>query len=60
MNTEAEHPESESTEDNTLARHRRIVEVGDGKRRMDWSDWDLFIYDSKCLTPEGQTWLSGL
>ena len=54
MNTDADHPESESTEDETLARHKKIVEVGDGKRRMDWSDWDTFIYDSKCLTPEGQ------
>ena len=54
MNKDTEHPESESTEDKTLERHRRIVEVGDGKRRMDWSDWDSFIYNSKCLTPEGQ------
>ncbi|MBA2677149.1 MAG: hypothetical protein H0U76_01940 [Ktedonobacteraceae bacterium] len=27
----------------------------DGKRRMGWSDWkDMSIYESTCLTPDGQ------
>lgn len=54
MNADAERPEPESTEDETLARHKRIAEVLDGKRSMDWSDWAMFIYESKCLTPDGQ------
>jgi hypothetical protein len=54
MNADDEHPEPESTEDETLARRNRFAEVLDRKRQMDWSDWTLFIYYSKCLTPDGQ------
>src|SRR6266702_6070043 len=54
MNTDVEHPEPESTEGETLARHQRMAEVLDGKRRMNWSDWAMFIYESKCLTPDGR------
>ena len=54
MSEDAEHPESESIDDETLARHKKIVEVGSGERQMDWSIWASFIYDSKCLTPKGK------
>ena len=54
MNTDDEHPEPACPEDETLARHQRIAEVLDGKRQMDWSDWAMFICESKCLTPYGQ------
>ncbi len=55
MNADPEHPESESTEDETLARHKRMAEVLDGKRRMGWSDWkDMSINESTCLTPDRQ------
>ncbi len=43
-----------SAEDETLARHRALAGVIDGKRPMEWSDWAIPIYDSRCLTPEGQ------
>ncbi len=54
MSTDAEHPEPEASEDDTLARHKKMAEVLDGTRQMDWSDWAMGIYESKCLTPEGQ------
>lgn len=54
MNTDDEHPEPVCPEDETLARHQRIAEVLDGKRQMDWSDWAMFICESKCLTQDGQ------
>ncbi len=54
MNTDIEHSGPESTEDETLARHKRMAEVLDGKRQMAWSDWAMFIYESKYLTPDGQ------
>ncbi len=54
MSPDAEHPESESTDEETLARHKKIVEVGNGERQMDWSIWASFIYESKCLTPKGK------
>jgi hypothetical protein len=43
-----------STADETLARHKTFVEVLQGKRPMQWSDWAIPIYDSQYLTPEGQ------
>ncbi len=43
-----------SPEDETLARHRALAEVIDGKRPMEWSDWAIPIYDSRCLTSQGQ------
>jgi hypothetical protein len=54
MSIDAEHPEPGSPEDDTLARHKKMAEVLDGKRQMDWSDWAMFICESKCLTPEGR------
>ncbi len=54
MNVDAEHPEPESLEDDTLVRHKRFAEVLDGKRSMDWSDWAMVIDESKCLTPDGR------
>lgn len=55
MNADAEHSEPESPEDETLARHKRMAEVLGGQRRMGWSDWkDMSIYESTCLTPDGQ------
>jgi ribosomal protein S15P/S13E len=54
MNPDAEHPEPGSTKDETLARHQRMAKVLDGKRRMDWSDWAMVIYESQCLTPDGR------
>lgn len=37
-----------------LARHTMLMEALQGKRPMMWSDWALPLYDSRCLTPEGQ------
>lgn len=54
MSIDAEHPEQESSEEDTLARHKRMAELLAGKRQMDWSDWAMSIYESKCLTPEGR------
>jgi hypothetical protein len=54
MSTDAKHPEPEAPEDDTLARHKKMAEVLDGTRQMDWSDWAMSIYESKCLTPEGR------
>jgi hypothetical protein len=54
MNADVEDPEQGSPEDETLARQKRMAEVLDGKRRMDWSDWAMGIYESKCLTPDGR------
>jgi hypothetical protein len=55
MNEDAEHAEPASPEDEVLARHKRVAEVLSGQRRMGWSDWkDMSIYESTCLTPDGQ------
>ncbi len=54
MNMDTEQHKPETPEDETLARHKRMAEVLDGKRPMDWSDWAMFIHESKCLTTEGQ------
>lgn len=54
MNTGEGGSEREVAEDEVLAQHKRIVEIGEGKRQMDWSDWAMSISESKCLTPEGQ------
>jgi|SRR5947209_3393307 len=55
MNEGAEQAEPGSTEDETLARHKRMAEVLSGLRRMGWPDWkDMSIYESTCLTPDGQ------
>ncbi len=55
MNADAELPEAESSEDETLARHTRMAEVLGGERRMGWADWkDMSIYESTCLTADGQ------
>ncbi len=55
MNEDAEHSEPGSTEDETLARHKRGAEVWSGPQRMGWPDWkDMSIYESTCLTPDGQ------
>lgn len=55
MNEDAEQSEPGSTEDETLARHKRMAEVLSGQRRMGWPDWkDMSIYESTCLTQDGQ------
>ncbi len=54
MTTDAEHPESESMDEETLARHKRIAEVISGEREMDWDTWSFFIYESDYLTPKGK------
>jgi hypothetical protein len=51
MNTEDPEP---IDEDETLARHRALAEVLEGKRPMGWSDWSMFIHESRCLTPDGR------
>lgn len=54
MSTDAEHPESEVPKDDALARHKKMAEVLDGTRQVDWSDWYIGIHESKRLTLEGQ------
>src|SRR6266851_732558 len=54
MRIDAEHPESESTDDEMLAQRKILVELMKGERQMDWTVWPAFVYDSKCLTPEGK------
>src|SRR5437762_3395962 len=41
-------------EDETSARHRAFAEVLEGQRPMGWSDWSMFIHESRCLTPDGR------
>lgn len=59
MNTIFE-PEPEGE---TLARHKRLVEVGEDRVPMEWSDWTLLVPESKCLTPDGKQmvyWATGI
>jgi hypothetical protein len=50
--TEEQHPSSPN--DETLTRHRAMVDAVEGRRPMDWSIWDVFIDDSTCLTADGR------
>lgn len=54
MTIDPEHPESESIDEETLARHKRIAEVISGEREMDWDTWSFFIDESDYLTPKGK------
>ena len=53
MNMNSEDPEP-IDEDEALVRHRAFAEVLEGRRPMDWSDWSMFIHESRCLTSDGQ------
>jgi hypothetical protein len=48
-----EHADPE-IDNETLARHRDMVDVFEGRRPMDWSIWAMFIEDSICLTSDGR------
>jgi len=41
-------------EQDTLARHIKLAEVFKGERSLEWSDVEIFIYDSHCLTSRGK------
>lgn len=46
--------EYHETEEETLARHRLMLEGLSDPRRMNWAVWEAFIHESKCLTSEGK------